>query len=208
MLIEKVDPDGLANMVTQVERAARELASTRPNVILMAGTAGAFNGGPGFDRVLTKRIAEVTGIPATTSMTSVLDALRALGLKRIAVATSYIAEVDALLAAALRADGVEVATIDGMGILKSIDMGDVTPEQTLAFARAAFRKAGEVDGYFISCGNLRTLEVIKPLEQEFGKPVISSNQCGIWRSLTMSGVDTRGIDGGLLFAATPDTAPQ
>ncbi len=45
MFIERVDPAGLTTMVTNVERASKELATARPNVILMAGTAGAFNGG-------------------------------------------------------------------------------------------------------------------------------------------------------------------
>src|SRR5580704_4573536 len=49
MYIDAVDAAGLTNMVTHVDRAARELATARPNVILMAGTAGAFNGGLNFE---------------------------------------------------------------------------------------------------------------------------------------------------------------
>ena len=201
MFIEAVDEAGLKAMVGHVERAARELATARPDVILMAGTAGAFAGGPGFERDLVKRIEDASGIRATTTMTAVLDALDALDIRRVAVATSYIAPVDAMLATALEAAGKTVTAIRGMGILKSIDMGDVRPEATYRFARAVLAAAPESDGCLISCGNLRTLEAILPLEADFGLPVVTSNQAGLWQALRMAGVRPAAAEGGLLFAA-------
>ena len=56
------------------------------------------------------------------------------------------------------------------------------------------------EGCLISCGNLRSLEAIKPLEAEFGLPVITSNQAGLWQALRMSGIDPAEVDnGGRLF---------
>ena len=200
MYIERVDGAGLAEMVTQVERAARELASARASVILMAGTAGAFNGGPGFDRELASRIHRAGGLRATTTMTAVLEALATLGIRRLAAATSYIPQVDTALASTLTAEGLEVKAIEGMGLLKSIDMGDVPPEETYRFAHACFSRQGNVDGYLISCGNLRTFEVIRQLEADFGKPVVTSNQAGLWKVLQMCGVrPARAAEGGRLF---------
>src|SRR5205085_4596946 len=129
-------------MVENVGRAAKELATARTSVILMAGTAGAFNGGPGFDRELARRIEEAAGVPATTTMTAVLDALAALRVRTLAVATSYIPQVDTALADTLTKEHLEVKAIEGMGLLKSIDMGDLQPEQTYRFAHAAFSRAG------------------------------------------------------------------
>jgi maleate isomerase len=206
MYIERVEAEGLTGMVSHVERAARELATTRPSVILMAGTAGAFNGGLNFDRELSRRIEQASGgVKATTTMTAVLDALNALNIRKLAVATSYIGSVDAALADVLIGSGVEVQGIKGMGILKSIDMGDISPEQTYRFARGVFEASPDAEGYFISCGNLRTLEAIKPLERDLGKPVLTSNQVGLWRALRMAGVDAAGAAleiGGRLFADT------
>ena len=196
MYIENVDEEGLRSMVTQVERAARELATARVGAILMAGTAGAFNGGAGFDRELIGRMERASGLQSTTTMTAVLDALRALAIRKVAVATSYIGSVDAALRRTLQAEGIEVTRIEGMGILKSIDMGDIEPQRTYDFARAVFRKAPEADGYFISCGNLRALEAAERLEAEFEKPVITSNQAGLWKVLGMCGVSPRGVSGG------------
>jgi maleate isomerase len=204
MFIERVDPEGLASMVTNVERAARELATARPDVILMAGTAGAFNGGLNFDAELSNRIKLASGgIVSTTTMTAVIEALRAMNIRRIAVATSYLESVDKALSAVLNGSGVEVLTIKGMGLLKSIDMGDLKPEETYRFARNVFQGAPEADGYFISCGNLRTLETIVPLECDLKKPVVTSNQAGLWHALRLARVAIEGhaaTIGGHLFA--------
>jgi maleate isomerase len=205
MYIDAVDAAGLTNMVTHVDRAARELATARPNVILMAGTAGAFNGGLNFDVELSRRIKEASGVVGTTTMTAVLAALNALNIRKLAIATSYIASVDKALADVLTDSGVDVRDIKGMGILRSIDMGDVEPDETLRFARNIFKEHPDADGYFISCGNLRTLECIAELEAEFGKPVITSNQVGLWHALCLAGVKpgTTATDiGGRLFAHT------
>jgi len=207
MFIEAVDPDGLTGMVKNVERAARELATARPDVILMAGTAGAFNGGPGFDRELVNRIEDASGVRGTTTMTAVLAALDALGIEKLAVATSYIEPVNDALADVLRASGRDVVAIRGMGILKSIDMGDLPPETNLRFAREVLAQAADADGALLSCGNWRTLEAIAPLEDEFGIPVVTSNQAGLWQTLRLSGVATESLaGGGRLFAhALPGT---
>src|SRR5580658_4070129 len=83
MFIERVDPEGLTAMVANVERAARDLATARPDVILMAGTAGAFNGGLNFDAELSRRIGEASGVPGTTTMTAVIEALRVLQIGKV-----------------------------------------------------------------------------------------------------------------------------
>lgn len=206
MFIERVDPEGLTTMVTDVERAARELATARPNVILMAGTAGAFNGGLNFDVELSRRIETASGgVPGTTTMSAVLEALRVLQIRKLAVATSYIPSVDQALATVLSGSGIEVAAIKGMNILKSIDMGDVQPEATYRFARDVFQSAPQADGYFISCGNLRALEAIARLEADFDKPVITSNQAGLWHALRLAGIKadwSATALGGRLFAVS------
>jgi maleate isomerase len=206
MYIDAVDASGLTGMVTHVDRAARDLATARPNVILMAGTAGAFNGGLNFDVELSRRIQEASGVIGTTTMSAVLAALKALEIRKLAIATSYIPSVDEALADVLSGSGIGVRDVKGMGILRSIDMGDIEPEETLRFARDAFKKSPDAEGYFISCGNLRTLECIPTLEAELGKPVITSNQAGLWHSLCLAGVPPGARAKeivGRLFSCTP-----
>jgi maleate isomerase len=188
-LVHDVTVEGLAEAVTQVERAALELASAEVDLILQAGTAIAFFRGLGHDAELSRRIAAATGIRATTSLTAVVEALRALGIRRPAIATSYIADIDARLKDVLEKSGFEVAAIKGMGIKKSIDMGKVKPEETYRLAKDVARSAPGADGILVSCGNLRSFEAIVPLETDTGLPVVTSNQAGLWQALRLVGVN-------------------
>jgi len=188
-LVHDVTVEGLAEAVTQVERAALELASAEVDLILQAGTAIAFFRGLGHDAELSRRIAAATGIRATTSLTAVVEALRALGIRRPAIATSYIADIDARLKDVLEKSGFEVAAIKGMGIQKSIDMGKVKPEETYRLAQDVARSAPGADGILVSCGNLRSFEAIEPLETDTGLPVVTSNQAGLWQALRLVGVN-------------------
>ncbi len=190
-LVHDVTVEGLAEAVTQVERAALEVASAEVDVILQAGTAIAFFRGFGHDIELSKRIAAATGIKATTSLTAVVEALRALGIKKPAIATSYIADIDARLKDVLEKSGFEVAAIEGMGLKRSIDMGKVEPSETYRLANAVARSARGADGILISCGNLRSFEAIEPLETDTGLPVVTSNQAGLWQALRLAEVNER-----------------
>jgi maleate isomerase len=190
-LLHDVTVDGLSETAKQVERAALELASAEVDVILQAGTAIAFFRGFGHDQELSRRIHAATGIQATTSLTAVVDALRKVKIRRPAIATSYLAEIDARLADVLEKSGFEVAAIRGMGLKKSIDMGKVTPEETYRLAREVVRSAPKADGILISCGNLRTFEAIETLETDSGLPVVTSNQAGLWQAMRMAGINDR-----------------
>ena len=190
-LLHDVTVDGLTEAAKQVERAALELASAEVDVILQAGTAIAFFRGFGHDQELSWRIHAATGIQATTSLTAVIEALRALEIKRPAIATPYLADIDARLVEVLEESGFEVAAIRGMGLKKSIDMGKVTPEETYRLARDVVRSAPKADGVLISCGNLRTFEAIETLETDSGLPVVTSNQAGLWQALRMAGIKDR-----------------
>jgi maleate isomerase len=189
--VNNVTVEGLGEAVEQVERAAMELASAEVDVIVQAGTAIAFFRGFGHDAELTRRITATTGIKATTSLTAVVEALRVLGIEKPAIATSYIADIDARLVDVLEKSGFAVAAIKGMGIKRSIDMGRVEPAETYRLAKQVARSALGADGILVSCGNLRSFEVIEPLETDTGLPVVTSNQAGLWQALRLVGVNER-----------------
>ena len=190
-LIHDVTVEGLGETVKQVERAALELASAEVDVILQAGTAIAFFRGFGHDQELCRRISAATAIKATTSLTALVQALRILGIKAPVVATSYLPDIDARLADVLEKSGFAIAGIRGMGLKRSIDMGKVMPDETERFARGVTNAARGADGILISCGNHRTFEAIEPLERDFGLPVVTSNQAGLWQALRMAGIEDK-----------------
>jgi maleate isomerase len=151
----------------------------------------------GEERVMTELSRGAPGARATTLVTGVIRALRALKAKRIVVATPYLDEINALEARYLEERGFEVLDIQGLNIRKDADMVRVAPDFILEFARSLDRP--DAEAIFVSCGALRTLDIVEELEQEVAKPVVASNQAMIWDTLRLAGVEDR-IDGyGRLF---------
>jgi maleate isomerase len=134
---------------------------------------------------------------ATTLLSGVIEGLRALAARRIVVGTPYLDEINRLEQGYLEARGFEVLDIQGLNLTYDTEMNAVTPAYLADFARAIDRP--EADAVFISCGALRTIEVIDEIEAALGKPVVASNQAMLWHCLRLAGIDDR-IEGyGRLF---------
>ncbi|MEK6591843.1 MAG: maleate cis-trans isomerase [Pseudomonadota bacterium] len=181
-------------MGTQVPAAAQLLAHARVSVICYGCTAGGFLKGPQYDREIASQIRAETGIPGATSASAITDALNALGAKRISVATAYEPWLNEKVKQYLDAAGFGVLAIEGFGTQAH---AAVTPGRVAALAKQVDRP--EAQAIFISCSNLRTLEIIESLERDLGKPVVTSNQASLWSMLRLVG-DRRTISGaGRLF---------
>ena len=76
-----------------------------------------------------------------------------------------------------------------------------TPEDIKALAADVLAEAGTAEGLVISCGGLRTLELIAPLEAEHDVPVVSSTPAAYWAAVRLAGLPS-GVPGyGRLLAA-------
>jgi len=193
--------DGLG-MLDHLERAADELGSARVDVLVLACTTASFIRGRAGEQELCARILRAAaaalgrqgtagGVPwpaAVTTSGAVVGALQKLGLGRVVLVTPYLAEVNTLEEAFLRQHGVEVVAADGQPVEEACDIAGLRPETVYRIARAAAGRAGaSVDGLFISGTNLPTLPIIGTLEEDTGKPVVTSNQATAWAALRALG---------------------
>lgn len=181
--LEEVTEAELIRMAERLEEASRLLADAEVNIIAYGCTTGSLIKGEGYDLELEERIRKATSIPAVATARAVLDALRAKGLKRIAVATPYTEEINEKEQEFLSKAGFEVCAIRGLGLVKNLEIGMQEPHVAYRLGRELMVKHPEADGLFISCTNFRTLEIIPILSHEIGKPVITSNQATLWRVL-------------------------
>ncbi len=122
-------------------------------------------------------------------ISGVIRALNAVGAQRIVVATPYLDEVNRREVDYLEQSGFEVISLCGLNLEKDSDMVRVAPDYIAEFALAQDRV--DADAIFVSCGALRTLDVIGEIEQRAGKPAICSNQAMIWDCLRLAGIDDR-----------------
>ncbi len=88
-------------------------------------------------------------------------ALKELGIRTVAVGTCYGDDVNLRLKRFLADSGYEFG--------KEID-------------------TKHSDGIFTACNALPTAEVLQPLEEDLGKPVVSANQATMWNGLRIAKV--------------------
>jgi maleate isomerase len=184
-----------------VRRATRDVLTPEPDVVIYACTSGSFVDGAAGEEVL-RRTMEDAGAPAArTTSGALIAALRVLGVSRLAIATPYVEPVTRRLVAYLAEHGVSTVSSEGLGLLGNI--WRVTYSQVVEIVRAADNPAAEA--LFISCTNVPTYDLIEPLEQALGKPVLTANQVTMWAALRAMGRDA--VGGGRLLASHDHLTP-
>lgn len=188
------DEENFTWMATQVPAASKLLAQAKVQVICYGCLAGGFIKGPGHDQEIIHEIEAAAGVPGVAAAAAVVDALRAMGITRLSVASPYEPWLNEKLKEYLNAFGIEVLALKGLGTQAHASF---TPEQNAELAREVDRP--ESQAIFISCSNFRTLEIIELLESKLKKPVLTSNMCSLWKMLRVLG-DRRCLPGaGRLF---------
>lgn len=179
---------------------AQELASQGANLISVFGSSITFYKGAAFNQELTDKVTALTGLPATTQSNGLVDGLKHVNARRVAVATAYTDVVTERLKIFLTEHGFEVVSTKGLGY-ERIPEGAATEEILHKLGVEAHAAAGRADALVMSCGGLRTLDVIVPLETSIGVPVVSSTPHGLWHCARMLGVKAP-IEGfGMVMAA-------
>jgi maleate cis-trans isomerase len=197
-------PERLDQKVGEAMTQAARLADTKVDVIAYACLATSFFRPVDWSDEFRKRVEDATGIPCVTAESALVDALRALGAKRVAVATpqpsSRNAHVERLFARA----GLEVAGIRSLEIADLTEINRPRPEVAYQLGADARRAHPESDAVCILSTDFRTVECIETLESDFGTPVVTNNQAIFWACARRAGASVAvGGYGRLLRDASP-----
>ena len=123
-----------------------------------------------------------------TTSTAIVRAMKAVGAKKLVVTTPYSAEVDQVEKKFLEDSGFEVLDIKGLGYTDPLCMPRVTPDMMYNLTKQVLEEYPEADTIFISCTGLGIIDAIPMMEQDFGRPVITSNQATWWATLRELGI--------------------
>jgi len=178
-------------VLERIAPAARSLAGAGAAAIVLMGTSLSFYRGAAYNLELTRRMQAASGRPAITMSTAVCEGLRSVGARRLAVATAYDADVNARLKVFLHEEGFEVQLMRGLGVERVQDITRVTQEGLLQFSAAVYRSSAHADALLISCGGLKTLDLLAPLEARCGVPVVSSLPHALWAGVRLLGISAR-----------------
>ncbi len=186
--IERITPADFDAALERIPAAARKLAAAGAHAIELTGTSLTFYRGEAFNRQLRESVEDASGLRAVTMSDGVIAGLKAVGARRVAVATAYNDVVNARLRAFLCEHGLEPVVVTGMGLEAMTDVELVTQQYLLEFSARVHATAPQADSLLVSCGGFRTLEIIAPLEARTGVPVISSMPHGLWAGARLAGL--------------------
>ena len=189
LTIRQLSVEDLEEAMGGVDRAAEQLARFEVDMIYLLGVPPVVLRGPGYDQELIARMERAAGRPASTDITGVMEAFRALSLRRLVMATPFEDDMNERIKKFLAAAGFEIVHMKGLGIRKNVDIRKLPVPTEYTFARQVARESPiEPDGIYIPCGGWGTVHNIRRLEEDLGKPVITWFQVMIWWALRQAGV--------------------
>jgi maleate isomerase len=195
----RLTKESLLAMGESVVRAATDLAYARPDIVMYGCTSGSFLDGFGNEGRIADRITSLIGVPAFTTSSAVLEALRAVDARRIFMVTPYPEDVNAHEVEFLAYHGFEVPAYDSFRCAVSEEIKAIASEEVALLVLRNRDAITRCDAVFVSCTNLLVLDQVERLEASLGVPLVTSNQASLWAALQRLGVPVGGIRCGQLF---------
>src|SRR4051812_4981511 len=177
--VKALTPDGYSDAFDAIVPAAEALAkNNKLDAIMVIGTSLTFYRGYEAYQELMARLRKI-GLPVSTMSTAIVDGLRAVGAKKVAVSTAYGDVVNERLRSFLTASGFDVRALEGFGLERFGAPGEKSEQDIIDLAGRVSAKAQGAQGMLISCGGLKTLQVGKTIEDKYGVPVVSSTPAAL-----------------------------
>jgi arylmalonate decarboxylase len=198
--LKTMTPAGYDSVIDKIVPAAVQQAKAGASAIVIFGTSLTFYRGAAFNQKLIDDVRKATGLKTTSMSTAVVDGLKAVGARRIAAATAYNDEVNRRLKTFLTESGFDVLTMKGLGLESISDPAKVTQASLQRFSAEVFKSAPKADALLVSCGGLRTLEILAPLETDCRVPVVSSTPHALWAGMRLLGLKVKAPGYGKLLA--------
>ncbi|TDT74268.1 maleate isomerase [Litoreibacter halocynthiae] len=171
-------PNTIAQMAVDLPQAVSLLPpAAQFDVIGYACTSGTTLIGADKVASLVREHANTKAV--TNPLSAAIAAFKSLDVRSIAIVSPYIASIAAPIRTAFQNAGFDVPATVSFGEEIEANVARVDPASIHAAALKIGKTAG-IDAVFLSCTNLRTLDIIDDLEQRLGRHVVSSNQALAW----------------------------
>lgn len=191
--MQQVTEEELRRMNGETERAAHELADARPEVVATACLVAIMAQGKGYHCSAEASIAaalesEGAAAPVVSSAGALLDALRHLGARRVAMVTPYMKPLTALVAEYVEDAGIEVQDTVALEVPDNRAVAALDPEGL----RDHWRRLDLTgcDALVLSaCVQMPSLPVLADVERECGLPTLSASTATAWSVLQALGIE-------------------
>ena len=178
MRMKKVVKEELAAMDAESDRCAVELSDARVDVLGYACLVAIMAMGHGYHRVSEKRLQAHTAAngadaPVITSAGALVDALKVMGARRVAVVAPYMKPLTELVVDYIRNEGYEVVDYRALEIPDNLEVGRHDPARLPEIVGRM--NVADADVIVLSaCVQMPSLAAIAQVEAMTGKPVITA----------------------------------
>jgi maleate cis-trans isomerase len=156
-------------------------------VAVWACTSGSFVFGWEGAQRQAAELGEHFGGPASSTSLAFVAALRALGLRRVAIAATYPEPVTACLVDLLGDAGFEVVGAGSRGIVTAAEVGTLDEDALIELVRTDDRP--DAEAVIVPDTALHTARSLAALEEAAGKLVLTANQVSVWEAVRLAGHD-------------------
>lgn len=189
----ELTPEGLKEMTNQIESESIKInMAYKRDLICFACTSGSFIGGPGYEKEIIERIEKVSGSPATTTITCVVELFRDMGIRKAVLVGPYTDDIFEAEVNFLKTCEIEAIYTKGtgLGLTKPQEFWEyaMNPYGSYKLVKEGAKAAPSADCVFLTCTASPLLGMADILENEIGKPVISSLSATLYGILKRLGI--------------------
>ncbi|HLR27589.1 MAG TPA: Asp/Glu/hydantoin racemase [Ruania sp.] len=174
----------LVSSTAHLQSATRDVMGVSPEVVAYLCSSGSFIHGVDYEKSLREAIQSAGAPDAVTTSGALAEAIEELGLSALSVVTPYDQPLTERLTDFLAELGVTVTSSHYLGLGGGIWKVNYRTVAELVMAA----DSPDAEAIFVSCTNLPTYDIISPLEETLGKPVLTANQLTIWACLGRMGL--------------------
>jgi maleate isomerase len=200
MVMRRVTPEELARMDTESNRCASELSDARLDALAYACLVAIMAAGPRYHLDSEARLTDVAQTPVITSAGALVDAIQALGARRVALIAPYLKPLTDVVIDYLTDFGIDVVDAISLEVADNLAVGRLEPHGLLDVA--AHLDVRRADALVLSaCVQMPSLPAIQLAEDRFGLPVLSAATATTFALLRSLGLQPRIPDAGRLLAS-------
>jgi maleate isomerase len=206
--MQHVTPEALLAMNAQTERATTELADMRPDVVATACLVAIMAQGPKHHCVVEAEIESIlerehAPAPVVSSAGALVDALHALGARRIGMVTPYLKKLTLLVAGYIEDAGIEVGDALSLEVSDNRAVAALDPENLKNhWKRLNLR---DCDALVLSaCVQMPSLSAIEEVERDCGLPTLSAATATTWAILRALNLEPVVPGAGGLLRSAPE----
>lgn len=187
MRMKKVVKEELEAMDRDSDRCAIELSDAKVDVLGYACLVAIMSMGLGYHRTSQERLHRRTvengnPAPVVSSAGALVEALHAMGMKRISVICPYMKPLTKLVVDYIESEGIEVKDYVALEIPDNLAVAAQDPARLLEIYKRL--NLANVDGLVLSaCVQMQSLASIQTVQDESGVPTLSAAVATTWQML-------------------------